>query len=402
MAKPSAIAQRVLERRKQAIRLMLEHGDLSKNDIYKMTRYSISTVISTVDALCADGLILPSGIGGASLGRPAQLYTLNPDYGCAIGVDINSSSINISAVNFRQDTIRQLHWHIPQSKSTLIQIIQWVPDLIQELLDSFDQPPRILCIGVAAPGIIDVETGAIVRYSRFSGEENVPVTGLLHQRFQCPVYIDKSLNCLATAYKRQFIERPLDNMVLFSIRTGVGMSCILNGQIYRGATGQAGEIGHMRLPHSAARCKCGKIGCLDAEVSIYSITQKLDNLYQLRDETGEELSTAQKMEFFLEQAENGQPDCLRILDEICYQLSYAVSCVINLLNPSDVFFYGEITRCGNLFLDRLRSYMDPATLCPGGKAISFGIAELSKFAFSEGAAYYAFDAYLKADNRDVL
>lgn len=398
MAKVSATAQRVLERRKQVIRLMTEHGDLSKNDIFKMTRYSISTVISTVDELYADGLIIPSGTGAAAVGRPALLYTLNPDYGCCIGVDINSDSVNISAVNFRRKTVKKLHKRV--NAATLQEIILWLPELIRELLDSFPVIPRVLCIGVAAPGIIDTDAGAIVRYSRFAGEENVPVTSVLEEYFRCPVYIDKSLNCLATAYKQQITDRPLRNMVLFSIRTGVGMSCILNGQIYRGATGQAGEIGHMRLPNSTAICKCKKVGCLDAEVSVYAITQKLDAICPLQDEKGGELSTARKMEFFLEQLQNGQPDCLRILDELCYHLSYAVSCVINLLNPSDVLFYGEITQCGALFLDRLRSYMDSNTLCPGGNSVSMGIAELSKFAFSEGAAYYALDTYLKPDSKD--
>lgn len=399
MSKLSATAQRVLERRKQVIRLITEHGDLSKNDIFKMTRYSISTVISTVDELYADGAILPSGTGAPSVGRPAQLYTLNPDYGYCIGVDINSSSVNISMLNFRRETVKQLHVRV--DAVTLNQIILSVPELIQKLLDDFPTPPRILSIGVAAPGIIDTEAGTIVHYSRFDGERNVPVTAMLQERFHCPVYIDKSLNCLATAYKQQLTDHPLKNMVLFSIRTGVGMSCILDGEIYRGATGQAGEIGHMRLPNSTALCKCKKVGCLDAEVSIYSITQKLDAIYPLRDENGEELSMARKMDFFLTQVQNGQPECLRILDEICYHLSYAVSFVINLLNPSDIFFYGEITQCGDLFLERLRGYMDSSTLCPGGNPISLGIASLSKFAFSEGAAYYALDNYLKQESHYI-
>lgn len=403
MAKRSATAQRVLERRKQVIRLITEHGDLSKNDIFKMTRYSISTVIATVDALHEDGLILPSGTGAAAVGRPAQLYTLNPDYGCCIGIDINSSSIHVCAVNFRRETVKKLCRRVDPDASVLRDIVARIPELVQELLDSFPSPPKVLCIGVAAPGIIDIRAGTIVRYSRFSGEQNVPVTSVLSSRFHCPVYIDKSLNCLATAYKQQLTDRPLDNMVLFSIRTGVGMSCILGGQIYRGATGQAGEIGHMRLPTSTALCKCRKVGCLDAEVSIYSITQKLDAaLGPFPDENGVPLSTARKMEIFLEQVRIGQPDCLRILDEICYHLSYAVSCVINLLNPSDVFFYGEITQCGSLFLEHLRSYLDSNTLRPGGNPISLGIAQLSEFAFCEGAAYLALDEHLRPDNKDIL
>lgn len=396
MSKPSSTARRIVDRRKQIVNLIKEHGALSKNDIFKMTRYSISTVISTVDDLNQDGLIAPCGSNPAAIGRPALFYSLNADYGYSVGVDINSNSINVAIINFKRATVRTLHKKIPAEIDSLQEIINLVPGIIDELLASFDTAPHLICIGVAVPGLIDIEAGSVIYYSRFSSEGNVPVTAPLSRHCNCPVYIDKSLNCLATAYKEQESGRPLKNMILFSIRTGVGMSCILNGSIYRGATGQAGEIGHIRLPNSTALCKCKKIGCLDAEVSIYSITEKMDALLgALEDENGNPLTTAKKMELFVQLVKENQPDCIRILDEICYHLSYAVNQVIALLNPSDVLFYGEVTQCGSIFIDHLKNYLDENTIHPSLHPVNLAIAALSSSAFAEGAAYYALDQFFQ-------
>lgn len=396
MSKPSSTARRIVDRRKQIVNLIKEHGALSKNDIFKMTKYSISTVISTVDDLNQDGLIVPCGSNPAAIGRPALFYSLNGDYGYSVGVDINSNSINVATINFKRETVKTLHKRIPAEIDSLQEIINLVPGMIDELLASFETAPHLICIGVAAPGLIDIDAGSVIYYSRFSNERNVPVSPSLSGRYNCPVYIDKSLNCLATAYKEQESGRPLKNMILFSIRTGVGMSCILNGSIYRGATGQAGEIGHIRLPNSTAICKCKKIGCLDAEVSIYSITKKMDALLgTLEDENGNPMTTAKKMELFVRLVKENQPDCVRILDEICYHLSYAVNQVINLFNPSDVLFYGEVTQCGPTFIDHLKNYLDENTMNPSLHTVNLAIAELSSFAFAEGAAYYALDQFFQ-------
>ncbi len=389
MAKISSAVRRIQDRRSQIIRLFQTHGNLSKNDIFKLTRYSFSTVISTVDGMCAEGLIQPVESAQGSVGRPALYYSLVPDYGFGVGVDINASSVNIALVDFRRQVRHTLSRPIPQERRTLQSVIAWVPELIDALAASLSPAPRILCIGVAAPGLIDRETGRILRYSRFPGEENVELVSFLKEYYHCPVFADKSLNCLAVAYKES-CPHELRNMLLISMRTGVGMSSILEGSIYHGANGMAGEIGSMRLPGTSAGLHNLSGGTLDTELSIYSIAQKLDGVFgETTGENGMPLSPMQKVSLFVELVRNKQPDCIRILDELCYNLGYCISQVIHLLDPSDVLFYGELTQCGDVFLEHLRPYIATHSQPP-----RLGIADLSRYAFAEGAAYFAFDQYL--------
>ena len=131
-------------------------------------------------------------------------------------------------------------------------------------------------------------------------------------------------------------------------------------------------------------------------MSIYSITRKMDALLgTFEDENGNPMNTAKKIELFVRLVKDNQPDCVRILDEICYHLSYAVNQVINLFNPSDVLFYGEVTQCGSIFIDHLKNYLDESTLNPSLCPVKLAVADLSAFAFAEGAAYYALDQFFQ-------
>ena len=391
MKKLTAAKRRVIHRKKLIIDLIRSHGQLSKNDLCKLLEYSISTVISTVDDMYRDGIIQKDGIKSPSIGRPAMYYSLNPDYGYSIGIDINAGSIHLVLTNLKRETVCSDQESFTQPKITLAEITQRVLEMIDEMLRSFSKKPRILCIGVSAPGLVDMKDGKILYYSYFPDEQQFPIVDILHKQYDCPIYIEKSLNCLAVAFM-EHSGKDVRDIILVSIRTGVGMSCLLNGSIYRGHTGQAGEIGHLRLPNSTSVCKCGKIGCLDSEVSIYAIIRKMDALLGETAVAGNrKLSTAEKIAQFVEFVNANQPDCVHILDEICYYLGYAVSQLVNLFNPSDILFYGEITQCGQIFLDHLEKYADINHLTPNFQPANLSIVNLSSYAFAEGAAYYALD-----------
>ena len=392
MSKTSSVDVRKLNRRKQIINLIKEHGRLSKNEIARLTRYSISTVIATVDELRQDGVIEVIATGQTSAGRPPVYYSLCSDYGYSVGIDFNSESIHIAVINMRRETVYTVEERMEKSEDSIKNIVPRAKDLLDRLLSRIPGRKVVLCIGIASPGPFDYQAMRLLYYT-----QSVDIVTPFAEHYHCPVYADNNLNCLATAYKER-AERPISNMILIGMRAGVGMSCIINGNIYKGYSGQAGAIGHTRLPGSTALCKCGKVGCLDAELSFYAITRKMEALLgESRHENGQPLSTTEKMELFIRRAREGQPDCLHVLDECCYYLSLSVTQIINLFNPSDIFFYGELTQCGEVFLDFLRKYLDKKYLNGSPQSISMSLTTLSGFAFAEGAGYYAFDRFFSPE-----
>lgn len=389
MEKTSVIDLRKLNRKKQIINLLKQHGQLSKNDIAKMTRHSISTVIAAVDELFEEGLIEQCGVGQVSVGRPPVFYTLRADYGYSIGIDFNSESIHVSLSNMSRQITHSIQRRLRTAPMPIREIIAQALKLCEDLLSQFEKRPSILCVGISSPGPLDASTKRLNYYSLSPDEQNIDLFSPFAERFECPVYVDKNLNCLAVAYKNR-TSTPTQNMILVGIRAGVGASCILDGNIYRGAGGDAGNIGHTRVPGSAKLCKCGKVGCLDAELSIYAITRKMDNLLgEAVSDNGTPLSVAEKMALFVQRVRHSQPDCLRILDECCYYLSQSVDMLANLFNPSNISFYGEITQCGQIFIDNLVKYMPASTL----SSMTLSLTSLSQYAFAEGAALFALDQY---------
>ncbi len=392
MTKISNAEVRKLNRRKQIVNLIKEHGKLSKNELAKLTHNSISTVIAAVDELHQDGVIEQSGIGQASAGRPPVYYSLRSDYGYSVGIDFNSESIHIAVINLRRENVYTVEQRMEKSQDSIKDIVPRAQQLLDQVLSAIPGQKVILCIGIASPGPFDFHAKRLLYYT-----QSVDILTPFAERYHCPVYANNNLNCLALAYKER-AEKPINNMILIGMRAGVGMSCILDGNIFTGYSGQAGAIGHTRLPVSTAVCKCGKIGCLDAELSIYAITRKMEALLgETRDENGQLMPTTQKMDLFVQRVREGQPDCLHVLDESCYYLSLSVTQIINLFNPSDLFFYGEITQCGEIFLDYLRKYLDQKYLNDSLQHVSLSLTTLSEFAFAEGAAYYALDQYFSPE-----
>lgn len=389
MDKTSVTDLRKLNRKKQIINLLKQHGQLSKNDIAKMTRHSISTVIAAVDELAEDGLIEQCGVGQVTVGRPPVFYSLRSDYGYSIGIDFNSESIHVVLADMRRSITHSIHRRLRTAPMPIREIIAQALLLCEELLSQLPVRPSILCVGISSPGPLDSNTKRLIYYSLSPDEQNIDLFSPFAERFQCPVFVDKNLNCLAVAYKDR-TSKPTQNMILIGIRAGVGASCILDGNIYRGSGGDAGNIGHTRVPGSSKLCKCGKVGCLDAELSIYAITRKMDALMgEAVSESGAPLSVAEKMALFVQRVQQSQPDCLRILDECCYYLSQSVDMLANLFNPSNVSFYGEITQCGQVFIDNLVKYMPHSALT----SMTLSITSLSQYAFAEGAALFALDQY---------
>lgn len=392
MPKLSGAEVRKLNRRKQIVNLIREHGRLSKNEITKLTHYSISTVITVVDELFQDGVIEQSGIGQCSAGRPPVYYSLRSDYGYSVGIDFNPESIHIAVVNLHRETVYTISRNMEKSQDFIQDIVPQAQQLLDQLLEQIPGQKVILCIGIASPGPFDFHAKRLLYYT-----QSVDILTPFAERYHCPVYANNNLNCLAFAYKER-AQKPISNMILIGMRAGVGMSCILGGNIFTGHSGQAGAIGHTRIPVSTSVCKCGKVGCLDAELSIYAITNKMEKLMgESKNENGQPLTAMQKMDLFIDRVRRRQPDCLHVLDESCYYLSQSVTMIINLFNPSDIFFYGEITQCGQIFLDFLRKYLDAKYLDGSPQSVSLSLTTLSEFAFAEGAGYYAFEQYFSPE-----
>ena len=233
---------------------------------------------------------------------------------------------------------------------------------------------RPAAIGVGFGGPVDVEHGVILRSHHVSAWDDFPLRETFTARFGAPVTLDNDANAGALGEARFGAGCEHKQLFYVNVGTGIGAGVIVDGRIYHGAHGLAGEIGHVTVVRDGRRCDCGKRGCLEAYASGRAIG-------------GPDVTRA---------ASEGDAGARQTLDDAARWLAIATGAAVNVLNPSAVIVGGGVSEAGELLLAPLRRYL-AAELMPGLPAPHVLKAALGYDAGVIGALALAVDAY---DARD--
>jgi predicted NBD/HSP70 family sugar kinase len=215
--------------------------------------------------------------------------------------------------------------------------------------------------------------------------EGQSVGGALRERFPVPVFVDNDANLGALAERWWGAGREVDDFVYVKVATGVGAGLIVRKEIYRGASGVAGEIGHLAIDPHGELCVCGLRGCLATRVGSRALVARAT---ALRDEYPDSpLAAGQVTTTAIEDAAlGGDPLALRVVDEAAEYLGIAVAGMLNLLNPGKVIVGGGLSRLGELLLSRLRRSMASRTLVSSIAPTEVVTSELGPRTVAIGAA----------------
>jgi predicted NBD/HSP70 family sugar kinase len=207
--------------------------------------------------------------------------------------------------------------------------------------------------------------------------------------YNVPVYVDNDANMGALAEGWWGAGRSGDDLTYIKVATGIGAGYVIRGEVYRGAGGTAGEIGHLAVDPSGPRCMCGLNGCL----AMFIGSQAIRGIARER-MTGERGKTPTIAEI-VKSAKSGDPAARTIIDEVGHYLGIAVAGLVNLMNPAVVVFGGEITAVGDLLLDRLRETVRERTLSLSVNETLLVTSNLGEQAIAVGAATLVLQAALR-------
>lgn len=257
------------------LRCVWDARPLSRVAIAAHTGLNKTTVSSLVSELEERGLLCEIGQHESSGGRPARLLDLNPDAGVMIGVEIGVDRIHV----IRTDFLATVHWRERREVSPTAgqeAIIAVVMSLLDDTVAQVAREGmRLLGIGLALPGMVDVTDGLLV-FSPNLQWRNVPLRQMITQRFQVPVFVDNDANAAALGEQLFGAARTVDDFIYLIVGVGIGAGICINGQIYRGAGGYAGEVGHTRLTLEHNRpCHCGKRGCWETLANQYALIERV-------------------------------------------------------------------------------------------------------------------------------
>ena len=375
------------------LRLIWKEQRISRAEISRRTGLSRSTVSETVDALIQTGLIAEVGVAPSNGGRPPVVIEFRDDACAILGVDMGAAHVAVALTDLRG---RVLVWERrghpvrtdPEGTRALIS------GLCETCLANW--PPgarRLVGIGVAVPSPVDPahpDRLSEVVLPAWQGSLGLDV---LTKRYGVPVMVDNDANLAALGERWWGAGREVEDFAYIKVATGVGLGHVIKGQIYRGATGVAGEIGHLAIDPNGLPCVCGLKGCLATLVGAPALVARARAL--LADHPESLLAGTEPTLVSIEDAAlAGDPLALALVREAAEHLGIAVAGLLNLMNPAMVVLGGGLARLGDVLLEPLRETIRHRTLISSLVGCEIRTSELGARATAVGAATMVLEAAL--------
>ncbi|MFP4432318.1 MAG: ROK family protein [Spirochaetaceae bacterium] len=267
-----------------------------------------------------------------------------------------------------------------------------VGDLLEKI--AAESPEPVTGIGIAVPGPIDFAEGTILETPNL-GLKQLPLRRILEERFNLPVMLENDVNAGVYGEYRDGAAKGYSHVVGLFPGTGFGGGLILNGRLYRGATGGAGEIGHMTIDVGGRRCNCGNFGCLEALAARSSVAKDLAGAALAGDaptvyeEAGSDIG-AIRSGTILRALENGDRAAGPLIHQMAFYLGVGMANCVNIFDPEIIVVGGGVVeKLGKLLLDPAEQTMRERALPRLVDHVRVAVAALGDDATALGAAYLA-------------
>lgn len=375
--------------KREILKQLYFHASLPLNKISKLTQKSIPMVTTAVNELIAEQYIINEGLAPSSGGRRPLIYLLNPEkkrYIVAIAIDQMHTRFIIYGLNRKPITAQKtLALCIFSDEQALEKLISFIKENVKTSGLSTEQ---LLGIGIGMPGFVNIETGA--NDSVFPTKNGQSLRDYLNHQLKLPVYIGNDSSLIALAELKFGKARNKQDAMVINIGWGTGLGMIINGNIFRGHGGFAGEFSHIPLSISNNLCSCGKRGCLEVETSLQVMTSKAMAAVNSGSESSLRRLLLDKSKHpshhFLEAARSGDPLTVSILSESAFYLGKGIATLIHIINPEKIILSGKGAMAGKMFLPAIQQAINEFCIPRIADVTTIEISEIANEAELIGAA----------------
>jgi glucokinase-like ROK family protein len=367
-------------------------GGISRVELARKVGLTRAAVTSIVNDLLAVGVIREAESRYAPSGRRPVVLEVNAERGKVIGIDMGATHVTILLADFSACVLRELESPFDINDGPEECLFQ-VDSLLRDFLDKAGvKLEDILAIGVGVPGPIVSDAGMVSGPPIMPGWDSYPIRDHLQELWQCPIALsnDAELGALGEwAYGAGRGER---NLAYIKVGTGIGCGLLLDGRLYRGTTGSAGEIGHITITENGPLCTCGNRGCLEALAGGNAIARSAQEMVrsghrtQMASITPINSLTARDV---IAAARNGDLTAQNIVAEAGEHLGTAIASVVNLFNPSMIVVGGGVAQIGDLLLEPIRKTVRERSLKVASRAVRITAALLGRRSAGMGAVVQA-------------
>lgn len=339
------------ELKKTVFKQLYYKGALSLSELSQYTRKSIPNITSIMGGLLQEGYAVEDGLAPSTGGRRALRYRLNKKakkYVLAVAMD--QFTCRIVLYNLLNEPV---HPEVtcplplqdnPQAFDQLCMAIE------RYLVSANVKKHYIKGAGVAMPGFVDVEKG--INSSFLIDEHDRPLRDRIAERIGLPVYLENDSSAIAIAELHFGAAKGMQDVMVVNMGWGIGLGMIVNGKLFRGHNGYAGEFSHIPLSHTNKLCSCGKRGCLEVDASLLvavenakqaianGTTSSLKRLFEDRTKT--------EGEWLIDAAKKGDQLAVSSLSDAAFMVGKGIATLIHIMNPERVVVSGRAAVAGKI------------------------------------------------------
>lgn len=326
-----------------------QHGRLTQVELAGVTGLSPATVSNIVKELSASGVLTTTA--SSRSGRRAVEVALARQLGLVAGLHFSSRHLRIAISDVGRAVIAENHVPLAfdhRHDRELDRAALLLGDMLDSVGASLDD---VLAVGIALPVPIDQATGMVSAPGLMRGWEGVPIAEDFEQRVQRPAIVDSDANAGALAEHRQGAARDVSSAAYVRVGHTIGAGLIVDGRVFRGTRGKAGQIGHVTIDENGPICRCGSRGCLDTLAggpALMELFRGDPRMQRLRD--------------LLAQAEAGDASSRRVIADAGRHIGIALANLCNIVDPELVVVGGELAQAGETLLAPMRHALERSAL----------------------------------------
>jgi predicted NBD/HSP70 family sugar kinase len=327
--------------------LLRARGPLTQAELARASELSPATVSSIARELRDEGVLEESDGDG----RGTNL-ALSRSAGVAVGIDFGHSHVRVAVSDLAHTVLADEEQELDTDHAAG-EGIALAGKMVRDLLERVDvEAEGVTGVGMGLPGPLRRDSGEVGDSAILPGWIGSRPQELMEAELDLPVQVENDANLGALAEIVWGAGRDCSDVIYLKVATGVGAGLVLNGRLYHGSTGTAGEIGHMTIDEGGPICRCGNRGCLETFAGAEAV------LEPLRRREGEDLTVGEVIDL----AKQEDAGCSRALGDAGRALGLAVAGACNLLAPERVVVGGDLARAGDLLLDPLREVLSRSAI----------------------------------------
>jgi predicted NBD/HSP70 family sugar kinase len=389
--------------RKNILRNLYFAGSLSCAELSGQINKSLPLTTKILSDLMIEGYVVEKGHAPSTGGRRPLQYSLRSDTMYIVSVAMDQFVTRIAILDMHNQYLKGIEkFELPLSRNPQA-LSQLTEKLEQVIDDSGISKDKIIGIGIGMPGFVDAIKG--INYS-FLEVPHGSVIEYIQTRLELPVYINNDSSLIALAELKFGAARSRKTAMVVNIGWGIGLGLVINGELYQGENGFAGEFSHIPLFLNGKLCKCGKRGCLETESSLLVVLDKArEGLQAGRQSMVKELPAdhvEQSIETVVIAAGKGDQFMIELLSDAGYTIGRGVAVLIHLLNPEVIILSGRGASPGIIWQTPIQQALNEHCIPRLSASTSIEISKLGYNAEIIGAAALVMENYYQLNQVPAL